>query len=84
MHTGKDAIRCVRGGDKWLCLPDCPLQSGRALIAYARSLSGQSKLIGAFVLLTLIAIGAMSRIGYDSASTRLRATSMHELRGWSL
>ncbi len=51
------------------------------MIAYPRSLSVQSKLIGAFVLLTLVAIGAMSWIGYDSASKSLRATSMRELMG---
>ena len=48
---------------------------------YARSLSVQSKLIAAFVALTLAAIGVMSWIGYASARDSLRAASERELTG---
>ena len=48
---------------------------------YTRSLSVQSKLIAAFVLLTLVAIGVVSWIGYASARTSLRASSERELLG---
>src|SRR5262245_24906090 len=48
---------------------------------YLRSLSVQSKLIAAFVLLTLVTIGVMSWIGYVSARESLRAASEPELLG---
>ena len=48
---------------------------------YPRSLSVQSKLIIAFVLLTLLAIGTMSWIGYVSARKSLRASSESQLMG---
>ena len=47
----------------------------------ARSLSVQSKLIAAFVLLTLVAVGVVSLIGYVSAGQSLRAASERELMG---
>ncbi len=47
----------------------------------SRSLSVQSKLIAAFVALTLMAIGVMSWIGYASARDSLRAASERELMG---
>ena len=40
-----------------------------------RSLSVQSKLIVAFVLLTLVSIGVVSWIGYASARQSLRAAA---------
>jgi class 3 adenylate cyclase len=46
-----------------------------------RSLSVQSKLIVAFVLLTLVSIGVVSWIGYVSARASLRAASERELMG---
>jgi len=46
-----------------------------------RSLSVQSKLIAAFVLLTLVTIGVVSWIGYVSARQSLRAASERELMG---
>ena len=46
-----------------------------------RSLSVQSKLIAAFVLLTLVTIGVVSWIGYVSARESLRAASERELMG---
>ena len=46
---------------------------------YPRSLSVQSKLIVAFVLLTLVSIGVVSWIGYFSARESLRATSQRQL-----
>ena len=46
-----------------------------------RSLSVQSKLIAAFVLLTLVTIGVVSWIGYVSARASLRAASERELMG---
>lgn len=48
---------------------------------YPRSLSVQSKLIAAFVLLTLIAIGTISSIGYISARESLRDCAERELMG---
>ena len=48
---------------------------------YPSSLSVQSKLIVAFVLLTLLAIGAVSWIGYVSARESLRAASERQLMG---
>jgi class 3 adenylate cyclase len=48
---------------------------------YPRSLSVQSKLIAAFVLLTLVTIGVVSWIGYISARDSLRAASERELMG---
>ena len=48
---------------------------------YPRSLSVQSKLIAAFVLLTLVTIGVVSWIGYVSARESLRAASERELMG---
>ena len=48
---------------------------------YPRSLSVQSKLIVAFVLLTLLAIGTMSWIGYVSARKSLRASAENQLMG---
>ena len=48
---------------------------------HPRSLSVQSKLIAAFVLLTLVAIGVVSSIGYVSARESLRAASERELMG---
>jgi class 3 adenylate cyclase len=48
---------------------------------YPRSLSVQSKLIVAFVLLTLLAICAVSWIGYVSARESLRASSERQLMG---
>ena len=45
----------------------------------ARSLSVQSKLIAAFVALTLTAIAVMSWIGYVSARDSLRASAEREL-----
>lgn len=48
---------------------------------YPRSLSVQSKLIAAFVLLTLIAIGTIATIGYASARESLRACAERELMG---
>jgi len=50
-------------------------------MSYRRSFSVQSKLIAAFVLLTLVAIGVVSWIGYVSARTSLRAASERELMG---
>lgn len=50
---------------------------------YPRSLSVQSKLIGAFVLLTLLTIGVVSWIGYVSARESLRAASERELMGFA-
>ena len=47
----------------------------------SRSLSVQSKLIVAFVALTLTAIGVMAWIGYASARESLRAASERELMG---
>ena len=47
----------------------------------SRSLSVQSKLIAAFVALTLTAIAVMSWIGYASARDSLRAASERELVG---
>ena len=47
----------------------------------SRSLSVQSKLIAAFVLLTLVSIGVVSWIGYVSARESLRASSERELMG---
>jgi class 3 adenylate cyclase len=47
----------------------------------ARSLSVQSKLILAFVALTMTAIGVMAWIGYASARDSLRAASERELMG---
>ena len=47
----------------------------------SRSLSVQSKLIAAFVALTLMAITVMSWIGYASARDSLRAASERELMG---
>ena len=47
----------------------------------ARSLSVQSKLIAAFVLLTLVTVGVVSLIGYVSAGQSLRAASERELMG---
>lgn len=52
---------------------------GRRL--YPRSLSVQSKLIVSFVVLTLLAIGIVSWIGYASARTSLRASSESQLMG---
>ena len=46
-----------------------------------RSLSVQSKLIAAFVALTLSAIGVVSWIGYSSARQSLRAAAERELVG---
>ncbi len=46
-----------------------------------RSLSVQSKLIVAFVLLTLASIAVVSWIGYVSARQSLRAASEHQLMG---
>ena len=46
-----------------------------------RSLSVQSKLIVAFVLLTLVSIGVVSWIGYFSARESLRASAERELVG---
>ena len=46
-----------------------------------RSLSVQSKLIAAFVLLTLVTIGVVSWIGYVSARGSLRAAAERELMG---
>ena len=48
---------------------------------YPRSLSVQSKLIAAFVLLTLLAIGIVSWIGYVSARESLRASAESQLMG---
>ena len=48
---------------------------------YTRSLSVQSKLIVAFLLLTLTAIGVISWIGYSSARQSLRAAAERELLG---
>jgi hypothetical protein len=48
---------------------------------YTRSLSVQSKLIAAFVLLTVVAIGVVSWIGYATARSSLRASSERELLG---
>jgi class 3 adenylate cyclase len=48
---------------------------------YPRSLSVQSKLIAAFVLLTLVSIGVVSWIGYVSARESLRAASEQKLMG---
>ncbi|HEV7398521.1 MAG TPA: adenylate/guanylate cyclase domain-containing protein [Pyrinomonadaceae bacterium] len=48
---------------------------------YPRSLSVQSKLIVAFVFLTLLAISVVSWIGYVSARESLRACSERELMG---
>ena len=59
-------------------VPSLPL---RAEMFYVRSLSVQSKLIAAFVLLTLVAIGVVSWIGYVSARESLRAASERELMG---
>lgn len=47
----------------------------RARRFYPRSLSVQSKLIAAFVLLTLVAIGTVAWIGYVSARESLRASA---------
>jgi class 3 adenylate cyclase len=46
-----------------------------------RSLSVQSKLIAAFVLLTLVTIGVASWVGYGSARASLRAAAERELVG---
>src|SRR6266496_3928939 len=48
---------------------------------YRSSFSVQSKLIAAFVLLTLVAIGVVSWIGYVSARKSLRAVSERQLMG---
>jgi class 3 adenylate cyclase len=48
---------------------------------YPRSLSVQSKLIAAFVLLTLVSIGVVSWIGYVSARESLRLSAERELMG---
>jgi class 3 adenylate cyclase len=50
-------------------------------MVHPRSLSVQSKLIAAFVLLTLVTIGVVSWIGYVSARESLRAASERELMG---
>jgi class 3 adenylate cyclase len=50
-------------------------------MVYPRSLSVQSKLIAAFVLLTLVSIGVVSWIGYVSARQSLRAAAERELMG---
>jgi len=50
-------------------------------MSYPRSLSVQSKLIAAFVLLTLVTIGVVSWIGYVSARGSLRAAAERELMG---
>ena len=49
--------------------------------SYRRSLSVQSKLIAAFVLLTLTSIGVVSWIGYINARESLRASAERELMG---
>jgi hypothetical protein len=49
--------------------------------SYRRSFSVQSKLIAAFVLLTLVSIGVVSSIGYVSARESLRAAAERELMG---
>src|SRR5258705_13667351 len=49
--------------------------------SFRRSFSVQSKLIAAFVFLTLVAIGVVSWIGYVSARTSLRASSQSQLMG---
>jgi class 3 adenylate cyclase len=56
-------------------------RSDGATVFYPRSLSVQSKLIAAFVLLTLVTIGVVSWIGYLSARESLRAASERELIG---
>jgi HAMP domain-containing protein len=48
---------------------------------YPRSLSVQSKLVAAFVLLTLVSIGVVSWIGYVSARESLRLGAERELLG---
>lgn len=48
---------------------------------YPRSLSVQSKLVAAFVVLTLISIGIVSWIGYVSARESLRVCAERELMG---
>ncbi|MCM3900545.1 MAG: adenylate/guanylate cyclase domain-containing protein [Pyrinomonadaceae bacterium] len=48
---------------------------------YPRSFSVQSKLIIAFVLLTLVAIGTVAWIGYVSARESLRASAESQLMG---
>ncbi|MCM3873048.1 MAG: HAMP domain-containing protein [Pyrinomonadaceae bacterium] len=48
---------------------------------YPSSLSVQSKLITAFVFLTMLAIGVVSWIGYVSARESLRAAAERELTG---
>ncbi len=48
---------------------------------HPRSLSVQSKLIAAFVLLTLVSIGVVSWIGYASARESLRLSAERELVG---
>ena len=48
---------------------------------YPRSFSVQSKLVAAFVLLTLVSIGVVSWIGYTSAHDSLRAAAERELMG---
>src|SRR5262252_4883633 len=48
---------------------------------HPRSLSVQSKLIIAFVLLTLVAISVVSWIGYISARESLRTAAEHQLMG---
>ncbi len=50
-------------------------------MSYNRSFSVQSKLIAAFVFLTVVAIGVVSWIGYVSARESLRAASERELMG---
>lgn len=50
-------------------------------MSYSRSFSVQSKLIGAFVLLALLAIGVVSWIGYVSARESLRASAERALMG---
>lgn len=48
---------------------------------YPSSLSVRSKLIVAFVLLTLLSVGVVSWIGYVSARQSLRAAAERELMG---
>ncbi len=48
---------------------------------YPRSFSVQSKLIAAFVLLTLVATGTVAWIGYVSARESLRASAESQLMG---
>src|SRR6185436_1473523 len=58
-----------------------PIGWSQSMMPYTRSLSVQSKLIAAFVLLTLVTIGVVSWIGYVSARQSLRAASERELMG---